>query len=86
MSKVPFKRSTYPPDKNVFITNTIPDTLKDQIRTIVNSGEYGKLEELLINYPVNLTFIESELKISLLHNVIQSQLTNIQKIKVKFTG
>jgi hypothetical protein len=82
MSKAPFKKSFYPPEKNVFVTNTIPDSFKDQIRSIVNSGDYGKLEELLINYPVSLSFVESDLKISLLHNVIQSQLINIQKEKL----
>jgi len=82
MSKAPFKKSFYPPEKNVFVINTIPDSFKDQIRSIVNSGDYGKLEELLINYPVSLNFVESDLKISLLHNVIQSQLTNIQKEKL----
>jgi hypothetical protein len=80
MSKAPFnKRVSYPPEKNVFVTPTIPDMFKDQIRSYVNSGEYGKLEELLINYPVNLTFSELNLDISLLHSVIQSQLTKIQK-------
>ena len=71
MSKAPFnKRVRYPPEKNVFVTPTIPDMFKDQIRSYVNSGEYGKLEELLINYPVNLTFSELNLDISLLHSVI----------------
>ena len=83
MSKPSFnKRPIYPIDKNVFVSTTIPEPFKDQIRSIVNSGEYGKLEELLINYPVNLSFAELNLNTSLLHAVIQSQLTKPQKLNL----
>jgi len=81
MSKYPPKR-IFPQEKNVFTTPTIPDNFKDKIRGIVNSGEYGKLTELLINYPVNLSFSENKLTTSLLHNVIQSTLTNTEKINL----
>ena len=81
MSKYPPKR-IFPQEKNVFTTPTIPDNFKDKIRSIVNSGEYGKLTELLINYPVNLSFSENKLTTSLLHNVIQSTLTNNEKINL----
>lgn len=81
MSKYNPKR-TFPPDKNVFVSQTIPDTLIDNIRTIVNAGEFGKLEELLINYPVNLNFKESKLNTSLLHSVIRSTITNTQKLRL----
>jgi hypothetical protein len=76
MSKFVPKR-TFPPEKNIFISQTIPETFKDQIRTLSTSGEYGKLKELLIQFPVNLSFAPS-----LLHGVIQSTLTDIQKIEL----
>ena len=76
MSKFVPKR-TFPPEKNIFISQTIPETFKDQIRTLSTSGEYGKLKELLLQFPVNLSFAPS-----LLHGVIQSTLTNIQKLEL----
>jgi len=81
MSKT-YPARTYPPQKNVFMSQTIPDTFIDQIRTIVNAGEYGKLEELLINFPVNLNFNENKLNTSLLHGVIRSTITNTQKLRL----
>lgn len=76
MSKFVPKR-TFPPEKNIFISQTIPETFKDQIRTLSTSGEYGKLKELLHQFPVNLSFAPS-----LLHGVIQSTLTDIQKLEL----
>jgi len=80
MSRPPFIKQ----DKNVVIPSisTIPETIKDEIRSIVNSGEYGKLENLLINSSFKLTFAESGLNTSLLHGVIQSTLTKIQKFNI----
>jgi len=76
MSKFVPKR-TFPPEKNIFISQTIPETFKDQIRTLSTSGEYGKLKELLLQFPVNLNFAPS-----LLHGIIQSTLTDIQKLEL----
>ena len=81
MSKT-FPRKTYPPEKNVFIQQTIPSSIIDNIRTLTNAGEYGKLEEFLINYPVKLNFSENKLTTSLLHGVIRSSITNIQKLRL----
>jgi hypothetical protein len=78
MSRPPFIK----PEKNVFVTASISETIKDNIRSIVNSGEYGKLEKLLTDTPVKLTFLEAGLNISLLHGVIQSTLTKTQKINI----
>ena len=78
MSRPPFIK----PEKNVFVTPTISETIKDNIRSIVNSGEYGKLEKLLTDTPVKLTFLEAGLNISLLHGVIQSTLTKTQKVNI----
>ena len=47
MSK-PFINKFNIPVKNVYLTNTIPNTFKDQIRKLAISGEYGKLEELFV--------------------------------------
>ena len=81
MSKT-YPKKIYPPEKNVFMSNTIPDTFIDNIRTLTNAGDYGKLEELLINYPVKLNFTENKLNTSLLHNVIRSPITNTQKLRL----
>ena len=81
MSKT-YPVKTFPQDKNVFTSQLIPDTLIDEIRIVVNSGEYGKLEELLNKYPVTLNFSENKLTTSLLHNVIKSTITNTQKIRL----
>lgn len=78
MSRPPFIKI----EKNVFVSPTIPETFKDNIRSIVNSGEYGKLEELLTNSKIKLPFSESGLNTSLLHAVIQSSLTKTQMIKI----
>lgn len=78
MSRPPFIK----PEKNVFVTPSISETIKDNIRSIVNSGEYGKLEKLLTDTPVKLTFLEAGLNISLLHGVIQSTLTKTQKVDI----
>jgi hypothetical protein len=81
MSKI-FPKKTFPPEKNVILTQTIPNTVIDNIRTLSNAGEYGKLEELLINYPVKLNFSENKLNTSLLHGVIRSSITNTQKLRL----
>ena len=71
MSKT-FPRKTYPPEKNVFIQQTIPSSIIDNIRTLTNAGEYGKLEEFLINYPVKLNFSENKLtsNSTCIHNLL----------------
>jgi len=81
MSKT-FPRKTYPPEKSVFTTQTIPNTIIDNIRMLANAGEYGKLEEYLINYPIKLNFSENKLNTSLLHGVIRSSITNTQKLRL----
>ena len=81
MSKT-FPKKIYPSEKNVVMSNIIPDTFIDNIRTITNAGDYGKLEELLTNYPVNLNFTENKLNTSLLHSVIRSTITNTQKLRL----
>jgi hypothetical protein len=81
MSKA-FPKRTFPPEKNIFTSQTIPDTIVDNIRMLVIAGEYGKLEELLINYPIKLNFNENKLNTSLLHGVIRSSITNTQKLRL----
>jgi hypothetical protein len=81
MSKT-IPRKTYPPEKNVFMSQTIPETFIDKVRTLSNAGEYGELEELLTNNPYNLNFTENKLNTSLLHGVIKSSLTNTQKLRL----
>jgi hypothetical protein len=81
MSKI-FPKRTYPPEKNVIMQQTIPSSVIDNIRTLVNAGEYGKLEEFLINYPVKLNFNENKLNTSLLHGIIRSSVTNTQKLRL----
>jgi hypothetical protein len=78
MSK-PFINKFNIPVKNVYLTNTIPNTFKDQIRKLAISGEYGKLEELFASNPVNVSFYENDVETSLLHSIIQSDLTEQQK-------
>ena len=79
MSRPPFIKT----DKNVFVTPSIPDKIKDDIRSIVNSGEYGKLENLLTDSNIKIPFTELNLNTSLLHGVIQSSsLTKTQKYNI----
>lgn len=79
MSRPPFIKT----DKNVFVTPSIPDKIKDDIRSIVNSGEYGKLENLLTDSNIKVPFTELNLNTSLLHGVIQSSsLTKTQKYNI----
>ena len=78
MSK-PFINKFKNTEKNIYTTNTIPDTFKDQIRKFATTGEYGKLEELFASNPVNISFYENDIETSLLHSIIQSDLTEQQK-------
>jgi len=78
MSK-PFINKFKNTEKNVYTSKTIPDTFKDQIRKFAIAGEYGKLEELFASNPVNISFYENDIESSLLHSIIQSDLTEQQK-------
>jgi hypothetical protein len=78
MSKTFIKKS-YPVEKNVYSSTTIPDNFKDEIRKLATSGDYGKLKEKLTSIPINISFYENDISTSLLHSMIQSDLTEQQK-------
>ena len=78
MSK-PFIKNKIFIEKNVYDSPTIPDTFKDQIRKLATSGNYGELKELFELNNVNVSFYEDDIKKSLLHSIIQSDLTEQQK-------
>jgi len=64
-------------DKNVFTTTIIPSNNKDEIIGLAKAGEYGKLEQLLLNMPVKTIFEDT-----ILHTIIKSEMTPIQKYKI----
>jgi hypothetical protein len=64
-------------DKNVFTTTIIPSNNKDEIISLAKAGEYGKLEQMLINMPVKSIFDND-----ILQKIIQTNITPIQKEKV----
>jgi hypothetical protein len=76
MSKTFPKKPLYI-DKNVFTTTIIPSNNKDEIISLAKAGEYGKLEQILINMPVNSIFDND-----ILQKIIQTNITPIQKEKV----
>ena len=74
MSKyIPTKKPLFP-DKNVFTTTIIPSNNKDEIISLAKAGEFGKLEQLLLNMPVKTIFEDT-----ILHTIIKSDMTPIQK-------
>ena len=73
MSKTFPKKSLFI-DKNVFTTTIIPSNNKDEIIGLAKAGEFGKLEQLLLNMPVKTIFEDT-----ILHTIIKSDMTPIQK-------
>jgi hypothetical protein len=76
MSK-PFNKKPIFIEKGIYNSVSIPDILNDKITALASAGEYGKLEQELANYNTELSKSNN-----LLHSIIQSQLTDIQKTEV----
>ena len=76
MSK-PFNKKPIFIEKGIYNSVSIPNILNDKITALASAGEYGKLEQELANYNTELSKSNN-----LLHSIIQSQLTDIQKLEV----
>lgn len=76
MSK-PFSKKPTFIEKGIYNSLSIPDILNDKITSLASAGEYGKLEQEFSNYNTELSKSNN-----LLHSIIQSQLTDIQKSEV----
>jgi len=76
MSKYIPKKSLYI-DKNVFTSTIIPSNNKDEIVGLAKAGEFGKLEQILLNMPVKTIFEDT-----ILHTIIKSDMTPIQKYTI----
>ncbi len=69
-------------DKTIYMKNSIPSDFKEKLTDLVKSGNFGELQEVLQNYPVNSSFQDDNTTTPILEFIIESDFSEYQKEKI----